>query len=80
MEPAEPEPFRTMFFEEFFRLFGGLNHLFEVVAFEARQLRDRHRVSLHAIACRSSRSGLTDRSRGTLRPSVKRHKRHPQKL
>ena len=80
MKPAEPEPFRTMFFEEFLRLFGGLNHLFGVVAFIARQLRDRHREFLHAIASRFSTSGLTDRSRGMLRPSVELHKRHPQRL
>jgi len=77
MEPAQPEPFRTVFFEECLRLFGGLDHLFGVGAFETRQLRDRHRESstLLPVILRRAVSTSARRGRYVLQASCTRRNR-----
>jgi hypothetical protein len=42
VEPGHPKKFGTMFFEDCLRLLGGLDHFLGLVAFKARELRDRH--------------------------------------
>jgi hypothetical protein len=42
VEPGHPKKFGTMFFEDRLRLLGGLDHFLGLVAFKARELRDRY--------------------------------------
>jgi hypothetical protein len=58
VEPGQPKKFGAMFFEDFLRLLGGLDHFLAVVSFKARELHDPHTEFLPHFACCPWMSGL----------------------